>query len=492
MTTRPQLAPLNILFATPECAPWVKTGGLGDVCGALPQALTALGHEVRVLMPAIQALGPLLARAERVCELPANGPWPAGRLVLVREGGMTLWLLDSPGLYDRPCGPYVDCDGKDFADNAQRFGYLSHVAALLSGGGTPCPEWPVDLLHCHDWTTGLAPAYLKLQPGRRAASVMTIHNLLFQGNFPSHLAPQLAIPPEWLNIERGVLHWGQLCFLKAGLLQADMITSVSPTYAREIQRDPEGCGLDGVLRLRSADLVGILNGIDTQIWCPAKDTLIPATYDASSLQVKAHNKVALQKRMGLDADRKALLLGLVSRLTSQKGIDLVLQSLPAMVEMGCQVCVLGTGDKALEAELETAAQAYPGKVAVRIGFDEALAHLVEAGADAFLMPSMFEPCGLNQLYSQAYGTPPIVQAVGGLADSVDDDVDGRGNGFSFVGGRALDLCDAVQRARKAYDDPTRWQRIQVNAMGLDRAWTASAQRYVDVYGKAMTKAAFRP
>jgi starch synthase len=480
-------APLHILFATPECAPWVKTGGLGDVCGALPQALTALGHEVRVLIPMFEALAPLAPRAQQSIDLPAQGPWPDASLRLVQEGGLMLWLLDCPALYGRPSGPYLDGQGQDFTDNAERFGFLSHVAARLSSTQSPSPDWPVDVLHCHDWTVGLAPAYLQQDAGRHAVSVMTIHNLLFQGPFPAELAPRLAIPPDWLSVEEGLLHWDRINFLKAGLRHADMITTVSPTYAREIQGEALGCGLDGMLRLRSRDLVGILNGIDTAVWQPAADPLIAAPYDAAHIEGKALNKQALRQRMGLAEDPQAMLLGLVSRMSSQKGIDLVLEGLPVLMTMGCQLCVLGTGDKALEEALVQAAASYPGNVAVHIGFDEALAHLIEAGADAFLMPSLFEPCGLNQMYSQAYGTPPIVRAVGGLVDSVVDDIDGNGTGFLFDEAITPAFLQAVQRARAAFDTPERWRGIQQRAMARDNSWAESARHYTQVYEAALVR-----
>jgi starch synthase len=484
---------LNILFATPECGPWVKTGGLGDVCGSLPKALAVAGHQVRVLIPALPALAPLMAKADAVLPLPAWGPWPASRLLLVREAGITLWLLDCPALYDRPGGPYLDHTGRDFADNAQRFGLLSAVAARLSDADSPCANWRVDVLHCHDWTTALAPAYLRQAGGaRRAGTVVTIHNLLFQGVFPTHLARALGLPDAWLSVEDGLLHWDQLCFLKAGLRFADKLTTVSPTYAREIQGEREGCGLDGMLRLRGADLTGILNGIDAQTWNPAGDTLIPATYDAETLERKSLNKQALQQRMALKADKDAMLLGLVSRLTTQKGIDLVVEAWPALRDMGCQLCLLGAGDRALEQAVEELAATHPGQVAVRIGFDESLAHLIEAGSDAFLMPSVFEPCGLNQMYSQAYGTPPIVHAVGGLADSVRDDASGDGNGFVFHAPTTAGLLGAVTRAHQAFANPARWRRVQRNAMALDNSWARSATHYVAVYREAIEAAVSSP
>lgn len=475
--------PLNVLFATPECAPWVKTGGLGDVCGALPTALRALGHDVRVLIPAFPAMAGLAAEAERVIELPAQGPWPAARLLLTHGRGLPLWLLDCPALFQRPCGPYVDALGLDFADNAERFGFLSHVAARMSLPGGPCPDWPVHVLHCHDWTTALAPAYLHRHVGPRAGTVLTIHNLLFQGMFPSQLADRLDMSATWLTVEQGLLHWDRLCFLKGGIRFADKVTTVSPTYAREILGEREGCGLDGMLRLRAGDLVGILNGIDTSVWNPGADPLIPAPYEPATLHLKAVNKRALQERMGLSVEPDAMVLGLVSRLTPQKGIDMVMQALPAWMDMGCQVVVLGSGDATFETGMSQLASAHAGRVAVRIGFDESLAHLIEAGSDAFLMPSLFEPCGLSQMYSHAYGTPPIVHTVGGLADTVldDDEEPGTGDGFTFASPTLEAFCMAVQRAHTAYIDKGRWRGIQQRAMARDHGWEASARRYEALY-----------
>jgi starch synthase len=398
-----------------------------------------------------------------------------------------LWLLDCAALYSRPCGPYLDAQGQDFTDNAERFAFLSHVAAWLSSTQSPSPDWPVDVLHGHDWTVGLAPAYLQQDASRNAVSVMTIHNLLFQGPFPIELTPRLAIPPEWLSVEEGLLHWDRINFLKAALRHADMITTVSPTYAREIQGEAQGCGLDGMLRLRSRDLVGILNGIDTAVWQPATDPLITAPFSTADMAGKAVNKQALQQRMGLDIDPQAMLLGLVSRMSSQKGIDLVIEGLPVLMTMGCQLCVLGTGDKALEEALVQAAAAYPGSVAVHIGFSEELAHWIEAGADAFLMPSLFEPCGLNQMYSQAYGTPPIVRAVGGLSDSVVDNIDGTGTGFMFDEAITPAFLQAVQRAKATFDSPDQWQGIRQRAMARDNGWAVSARHYVQVYEAALVR-----
>lgn len=501
-THTPSSRPLNVLFATPECAPWVKTGGLGDVCGALPKALNELGHHVRVLIPAYGVLADMRKDAERAWELPAKDPWPAARLLLLRANGLELLLLDCPALYDRPAGPYMDENGQDYADNARRFGFLSHIAAQLSCDHSPIADWQADILHGHDWTAAMAPAYLARQDtsGHRAASVLTVHNLLFQGLFPSHVAAHIDICAPWLTQDPALLHWGRLCFLKAGLHHADILSTVSPGYAKEILSPPGSCGMEDVLQARSAELHGILNGVDTRIWNPATDPLIAARYDADTLDLKAGNKVALQALFGLRPDTStrsgkdgSMLLGMVSRLTSQKGVDLILECLPGMLDMGCQLCVLGTGDKQLEAAMLHAAEAYPGQVSVRIGFDETVAHMIEAGADAFLMPSTFEPCGLNQMYSQRYGTPPIVHATGGLADTVRDALGSQeegaqaGNGFSFNEPTSNALMQAVMRARQAFGQASRWRQIQRNGMALDHSWRARALLHVQSYMAALNK-----
>lgn len=480
----PPQQPLKVLFATPECAPWVKTGGLGDVSGALPAALNALGHDTRVLLPAYPALRPLLPTATAAVDLQAQGPWPAARLALVETPGLPLWLLDCPGLYDRTGGPYGDPSGKDFHDNAPRFGFLSHVAARLSSGDSPWPDWRADVLHGNDWPCGLAPAFLGRMPGPRAATVFTIHNLAFQGMFPPSLASALDLDPSWLTLD-GLLHWDRLSLLKAGLQFSGGITTVSPTYAQEIQQPELGFGMDGVLRARSSRLWGILNGIDTAVWNPAADASIAQPYTARTLRRKADNKADLQQRLGLQRDDGALLFGLVSRLTGQKGIDLVAANLPWLLARGAQLAVLGSGDPELEDRLTRAAREHPSQVAVRIGFDEALAHRIEAGADAFLMPSRFEPCGLNQMYSQAYGTPPIVRATGGLADSVvdADEAPDQGTGFVFADATPNSLLQAMQRAWHAYRHKPSWSALQRRCMSRDFGWKSSARRYADVYSK---------
>jgi starch synthase len=425
-------------------------------------------------------------------DIPAEAQWPAAQLLEVDAGtGVPLLLLACPALYERAGSPYVDPHGADHADNAWRFGFLAHVAARLGTSRSPLPQWKADVVHANDWPLGMAPLYLAQArwteaPGSVAASVVTIHNLLFQGLYPMEMADALGVPQHWRGIE-GVEFYGHLSMLKAGLQFADAITTVSPSYAREIQTQAAGVGLDGVLRSRADRLTGILNGVDTAVWSPASDKLLPHRYDAASLALKALDKSALQARCHLQPRPEAMLFAVVSRLTSQKGIDLVLEALPAILADGGQLAVLGQGEPELQEALVAAAARHPGAVSVHVGFDETLAHLIEAGADCFLMPSRFEPCGLNQMYSQAYGTPPLVNAVGGLADSVTDSDDtGDGTGFVMRSADGAGFADALRRARAAFADAPRWRRIQANGMARDFGWEMSAADYVEVYRKALS------
>jgi starch synthase len=483
---------MKILFATPECAPYVKTGGLGDVSGALPATLAALGHDVQLLMPAYLDMK-VDGQVGAGIDLPAFAQWPAAQLLPVKlDNGVTLLLLACPELYQRAGSPYVTDTGADHHDNAYRFGFLSHMARRLGTLDSPLPDWRAEIVHANDWPLGLTPLYLaqsrvSAPPGTVAASVITIHNLAFQGVFGMENADLLGIPWHLRGMD-GVEYWGQLSMLKAGLQFADAITTVSPTYAREIQSEPAGAGLDGVLRSRADRLTGVLNGIDKAIWNPETDPLLPHRYSAGSLQAKALDKAALQARCGLQARPEAMLFAVVSRLTSQKGIDLVLEALPSLVEQGGQLAVLGQGEPGLQEALLAAVSRYPGSVAVQIGFDELLAHLIEGGADCFLMPSRFEPCGLNQMYSQAYGTPPLVNATGGLVDSVDDADGAEGTGFVMRSADAAGFGDALQRARRAFADPARWRRIQARGMARDFGWEKSAAQYAAIYLQAALRA----
>ena len=478
---------LRVLFATPECAPWVKTGGLGDVSAALPAALEAGGLDVHVLLPAYrQVLAATAAHRRELAAFAASRSFPAARLLEAPlPSGVPAWLVDCPALYDRDGGPYQDAaSGSDWPDNALRFALLARIAALLAGESSPL-AWRPQVLHCNDWQTALAPAYLRFAGGAHAATVVCIHNLAFQGLFPLPTATGVGLPPAASSVDVAEFY-GRFSFLKAGLVYADAITTVSPTYAQEIQREPLGFGLQGLLAARAGDLHGILNGIDDGVWNPAIDPLIALRYDAAHVEAKRVNKAALQERLGLPADTDAPLFGFVGRLTEQKGVDLIAAAAPRITAAPAQVAVLGTGERALEDALQALARARPREVAVRIGFDERLAHLVEAGADGFLMPSRFEPCGLNQMYSQRYGTPPIAHATGGLCDSIVDCTPatlagGTATGFLFREPSAGALAEAVERAIAAYRNPATWRALQRNGMARDFGWSAGARRYAELY-----------
>lgn len=472
---------MKILFVVSEAYPLVKTGGLADVAAALPAALTALGEDVRVMLPAYPQA---LAAVEGVADwLPLGDPLGAGEVRLgmgrMPDSGVPVWLVDCPPLYDRPGGPYQDPDGSDWPDNDLRFALLARVAAMVCDAGILI-GWRPDVLHAHDWQTGLAPAYLALRGGRRPATVFTIHNIGFAGLFPADRIADVGLPPESFSLH-GVEFHGDMSFLKSGIHYSDRITTVSPTYAREILTPEEGRGFAGVLAFRENDLTGILNGIDYRTWDPACDPLIARPYTAERLDDKAVNKTALQEELGLPKDDVPL-LGVVSRLTGQKGLDLILEALPAILAESAQLAVLGSGQPQLERAFRKATKAHPRQVAVRIGYDEDLAHRIQAGADLLLVPSRFEPCGLTQLYALRYGTPPVVRHTGGLADTVTNaSRGGSGTGFVFTDPTADDLLDAVLRAITAYRKPGVWRKLQRRAMKRDFSWDASARRYQALY-----------
>ena len=476
-----------MLFVSPECAPLAKAGGLGDVSAALPAALRELGVDVRVLLPGYPGVLAAAGDARELARISAFEPVVGARLLEASlPGGVPLMVLDSPGLFARSGGPYQSDAGEDWPDNALRFGLLSKAAAIL-GSGAGALDWRPDIVHCNDWPAGLAAAYLHFSAPPRAASLMTVHNLAFQGNFAAAWMAGLDLPPASFAVE-GLEFHGGVSFLKAGLFYADALTTVSPSYAREIQTQAYGCGMDGLLRQRRESLRGILNGIDAQTWNPATDPLIAARYAADTLEPKSANKAALQRRLGLAVDDGIPLLGVVSRLTQQKGIDLLLEAAPRLVGLPAQLAVLGTGERALEEALRALAARHPGSVAVAIGFDEGLAHLVEAGADLFLMPSRFEPCGMNQMYSQRYGTPPVARATGGLIDTlVDCDAgtlaDGSATGFVFGDATAAALLGAVERAVALYRDRRSWRLLQRNGMARDFGWAAAARQYAQIYAR---------
>jgi starch synthase len=476
---------LPVLFVTSEVAPLVKTGGLADVASSLPAALMHAGLDVRVMVPGYKQVLEGVKSKGRLASFPAMGDMPASQLLAGKlPSGVPLLIVDCPRLFDRPGGPYQDASGNDWPDNAVRFGLLSYLAAVLSGPASPI-SWRPRVLHLNDWQTGLAPAYLHFIPGGKARTVMTIHNLAFQGVFAPTTVSRLGLPPSSFS-PNGVEYYGNMSFLKAGLYYADHITTVSPHYAQEIQQDPLGMGLQGLLAHRASDLTGILNGIDTDAWDPETDPYIARYYNAVRLPAKQENKQALQQRMGLTVDPKVPLLGNIGRMTEQKGVDLLIQVAAEILKLPAQIAVLGSGDAELQDAFVRLARANPGRLAVQVGYDEGLAHQIEAGADAFLMPSRFEPCGLNQMYSQRYGTPPVVHDTGGLHDSVVDTTpdtlaERTAAGFVFSPMSAATLSAAVRRAVGAYHDKKVWRQLQKNGMARDFSWDASAQRYVELY-----------
>ncbi len=461
---------MRILFVTSEIHPLIKTGGLADVSGSLPAALKALGADVRILVPGYPGVLRRLGNAEEIARL------PEGRLLYstMPDSGVPVMAIDHPPFFWREGNPYLDDRGSDWWDNPARFGLLSRTAAHLASSDSPI-DWNPDIVHCNDWQSGLAPAFMKFR-GSAAKTVMTIHNIAFQGNFSPEWVEKVGLPAESYTMHGAEFH-GHFSFLKAGLFYSDAITTVSPSYAREIQTSAMGCGMEGLLFSRSRDVRGILNGIDLEEWNPAADRHLPAHYDASSLDAKLEVKRELQRSMGLDQEDHAPLFGVVSRLTYQKGLDLVAECAQGLFDQGAQLVVLGSGDHEFERIFLQLSESHPGRCSARIGFDEGLSHRIMAGADIFLMPSRFEPCGLNQMYGMHYGTPPVVRTTGGLADSVSDGA----TGFSFGAANSHELYLAANRALSAYRQGDSFRKIQQNGMESDFGWGKSAREYLDLY-----------
>ncbi|HEY3790463.1 MAG TPA: glycogen synthase GlgA [Bradyrhizobium sp.] len=469
---------LRVLSVASEIYPVIKTGGLADVAGALPIALKAEGIEMRSLVPGYPDVMKALDAAEEVYSLPNFHGGPA-RVLSGSSAGLDLLVLDAPHLFARPGNPYTAPDGADWPDNGIRFAALARTAADIGQGSIP--GFMPDIVHAHDWQGGLTHAYLHYSGRARPGTVMTVHNLAFQGQFPRAMLSQIGLPPESFDID-GVEYYGAIGFLKAGLRFADRITTVSPTYALEIQRPDEGMGLDGLLRGRADVLSGILNGIDISIWNPATDPHVASTYAATELEKRAPNKAALQRRLGLRVASEALLFGIISRMSWQKGLDLLLEALPAVLHDDVQIALLGNGDLELENRYKAAAQANPGEVGVWVGYDESLAHLIQAGSDALIVPSRFEPCGLTQLCALRYGAVPVVSRVGGLADTVVDANDAdAATGVHFSPVTTDNLVGALRRTNELFRDKSRWQALQRNGMAVDVSWRNRASQYADLY-----------
>ncbi len=473
---------MKILHVASELFPYVKVGGLGDVMGALPGAQRDLGADARVMLPGFATL------LKEIRDLEPAGGFPdllgQGEARLLRgrtSGGVPIYLLDHPGLYDRAGGPYVE-----YGDSHVRFAALAWAASQVGRNGD-WAGWKPDVVQAHDWQAGLIPAYYAQDPTRAPATVMTIHNIAYPGIYPAALLPELWLDPKIFH-PGGAEYYGKINFLKAGLAFADRITTVSPTYAREIQLPEGGCGLEGILAHRRRDLTGILNGVDYDVWNPSASPHLAQHYDARHPSGKKVVKNLLQREAGLDEDAEAPLFGVVSRLAEQKGLDLVLENVAYLIQLNAQLVVLGTGDPKLEAGFKAAAEAHPGRIAALLAYDEGMAHRILAGSDVILVPSRQEPCGLTQLYALRYGALPLVRRTGGLADTVTDTnaqsiMDSTATGFVFKEPSSWVLGEAIGRASRLYrEDPRSWARIQRHAMGQNFSWKASAREYLDLYG----------
>ena len=488
---------MKVLHVAAEVFPLVKTGGLADVVAALPVAQAQAGADVRLLLPGLPAVMDGVQGARTVVDIGACFGALRVRLLLARLPGSKLpvYVVDAPYLYRRGGSPYQDSQGEEWPDNLQRFALLGWVAAHLAADDAD-PQWLPDIVHAHDWHAAMACAYMAEHVATAAASVLTVHNLAFQGLFPMHDWPMLGLASHLMS-PSGLEYHGQLSFMKAGLQFADQVTTVSPSYAREIATHEFGCGLEGVVRGRGGAVSGILNGIDGEIWNPATDPAIAQRYDSQRLAGKWACRQALQAELGLDADEHSLLITLVSRLTAQKGLDLVLSALPELLRAGVQLAVQGTGEAALEAAFRMAQQAHPGRVQVYIGYDEARAHRLIAGADAIAVPSRFEPCGLTQMYGLRYGTLPIVRRVGGLADTVTDAgadhlAAGSATGFVFDAATPAALERCVHRALEVHNNKLAWGRMVATAMARELSWAGPAREYEALYLRLLAARAGRP
>ncbi len=467
-----------VLSVASEIYPLIKTGGLADVVGALPGALAPCGVNTRTLVPGYRAVMNAMEGGETVHHYPMffGG---AAQILTATAHGLDLFVLDAPHLYDRPGNPYTGPDGRDWPDNAERFAALSRAGADLAKA--IMPGFTPDIVHVHDWQAGLVPAYLHYDRSRHPACIATVHNLAFQGQFPASLLPKIGLSSESFEVG-GVEYYGTIGYLKAALQFADQITTVSPTYALEIMQPEWGMGLDGLLRQRRSVVSGILNGIDTEVWNPANDIYLAAHYDDKNLEARARNKMALQKRMGLPVDSARPLFGVVSRLSWQKGLDLLADTLPLISSVG-QLALLGAGEPQLE---EKYTNARSQNIACEFRYDEALAHLIQAGADVLLVPSRFEPCGLTQLCALRYGAVPLVARVGGLADTIVDANEaalaaGTATGIQFWPVNGMMIEAAIRRALRLYHDKSAWALLQRNGMRGDVSWQHSARAYAALY-----------
>ncbi len=479
---------MNVLFVASECAPFIKTGGLADVIGAVPKALAKLGVHVRVLFPGYPAVAKLIEEGTVLQHLDALHGGSA-RIVYTQAEGLELLFLDAPHLFDRPGNPYLNEDGFDWPDNHRRFGGLSYVASQITIHGVK--DWKPDVVHAHDWQAGLVSAYLKQANQPTPPSMITIHNIAFQGLFPESTMTELGLPDAMFHVD-GLEYFKQLSFLKSGLVFSDKITTVSPTYANELMSPEFGMGLEGIIASRRDDVSGILNGIDVDVWDPSTDKHLHTNYNADSIELKARNKQELESRFGLDSNAHAPLFCVISRLTSQKGLDVLLNALPSIVSKGARLALLGTGDRDLEDAFRNMSRTYKGLLGVVIGYDEALSKLMFGGADAIIIPSRFEPCGLTQLYGLRYGTLPVVARTGGLADTVIDANNAAlaaecATGFEFSPVTVESLSETLNRVCELYADSARWNTMVDRAMHHPVGWEASATSYLEHYQKLLAR-----
>ncbi|MDH5392579.1 MAG: glycogen synthase GlgA [Gammaproteobacteria bacterium] len=479
----------KVLYIASEAFPLIKTGGLADVAGSLPVALLKQSQDVRLLLPAYPEVLKNISRFKTVATHSYfNLPFS---IIETRLPGskVIVWLVDCPAVFDRPGGPYTDQHGEAWADNALRFAILCHAAVDIALDKLKL-NWKADIVHCNDWQTGLIPALLSRHE-KRPATVFTIHNLAYQGNFDYQTFVDLHLPDELWHMH-GLEFYNQLSFIKGGLVYADKINAVSPNYAKEILLPEFGYGQNGLLKSRQQDLSGIVNGIDEKHWNPGTDDLIIEKFNRRTLSKKVNNKTALQEQLSLPDNASIAMVGMVGRLVQQKGLDIILQSLKQLVQLELQIIILGTGDLHYEIQLSEWAAKYPDKIKVVIGYSEQLAHRIEAASDIYLMPSTFEPCGLNQLYSLRYGTLPIVTAVGGLADTITDTnkesiANKTANGFMMTEPTTEKLVLTMTRALAFFKDSNTWHQLQDNAMRFDSSWTASADGYIQLYKQALAK-----
>ncbi len=478
---------MKVLAVTSEIYPLVKTGGLADVTGALPGALSAHGVETTTIVPGYGGVLVKCPKAKKVVEL-ADVLGQSVTILKAQKDGLSLLIVKAPGLFERDGGPYTDHNGIEYPDTWRRFAVFSKAAALVARGAIA--GYQPDIVHCHDWQAAMTLAYLRHEDGSAPPGVLTVHNIAFQGQFAAKVFGELGLPASAWSVD-SVEYYGAVGFLKGGLQAADAITTVSPTYAREIRTPDFGMGLDGLINARGDRVSGIVNGIDTKVWNPAADAALASPFDAKSLKLRNTNRDKVAEEFGLTPG-KGLLIAVISRLTWQKGMDLLAEATDRIIASGASLAILGAGDQPLEAAFEAACLRHPGRVAIRTGYNEPLAHLMQGGCDAVLVPSRFEPCGLTQLCGLAYGCVPIVARTGGLADTVIDAnmaalAAGVATGFHIAPLSVETIIEAVEKAGALHRDGRAWSRLMKNGMAADVSWDASARRYLDLYASLVGK-----